>query len=147
MKKKLLFTLALTASLLQLYAQNNKPEKIIGTWLSQEKDAKIEVYKQGEKYYGKEVWGKFLYEKDGKTPVLDVKNPDDKLKSRPLKDLVILTDFVYKDGEYTDGKIYNYKNGGYYKSYLKLDGDNILKLRGYLGISLLGKTTTWTRVL
>ncbi len=29
---------------------------IVGFWLSQEGNAKVEIYKSGDKYYGKIVW-------------------------------------------------------------------------------------------
>ncbi len=89
--------------------------------------------------------GKTIFEADGVTSKKDTKNTDEKLRTRNLKDLVMLTDFVYEDGEWTDGKIYDPKSGKTYSSTIKLQG-NTLSLRGYVGISLLGRTSVWTRV-
>ena len=61
--------------------------------------------------------------------------------------LVILRDFVY-DEEYVweDGEIYNPKDGKTYSCKMELSKDkNTLEVRGYVGISLFGKTNTWTR--
>lgn len=49
------------------------------------------------------------------------------------------------DNEYANGKIYDPKNGKTYSSKATVSG-NTLKVRGYLGISALGRTQTWTRV-
>ena len=37
-------------------------------------------------------------------------------------------------------------SGSTYTCNIALDGDDRLRLRGYVGIPLLGRTTTWTRV-
>lgn len=122
-------------------------DKILGNWLSEEKDGRIEIYKTGDKYFGKLVWGKDLVEADGKTPVkgrTDTKNSDPNLRSRPILGLVLLTNFTYKDGEWSGGKIYDPKSGKTYSCTMKLKGDK-LEIRGYVGISMFGRTTVWTR--
>ena len=60
--------------------------------------------------------------------------------------LVMLKDFKYDDNEWTGGHIYNPSDGKEYKAYMKLRDKNTLNVRGYVGISLLGKTDTWSRV-
>jgi len=122
-------------------------DKILGNWLSEEKDGRIEIYKTGDKYFGKLVWGKDLVEADGKTPIkgrTDTKNSDPNLRSRPILGLVLLTNFTYKDGEWSGGKIYDPKSGKTYSCTMKLKGDK-LEIRGYVGISMFGRTTVWTR--
>ncbi len=123
-------------------AQNG--EAIVGIWLSEDKDGKIQIYKVNDRYYGKLLPGKNLYETDGKTPKKDTKNSDAKLRERTLIGLVMLTNFVYKDGEWTGGEIYDPKSGDTYSGKMKLK-NNMLELRGYIGTPLLGRTTTWTR--
>ena len=86
-----------------------------------------------------------MFEADGKTSKKDLKNDDQKLRGRNLKDLVLLNNLIYENGEYTGGKIYDPKNGSTYKCYMVLDG-NKLNIRGYIGISLIGRTSVWTRV-
>lgn len=85
-----------------------------------------------------------MLEGDGKTLRKDAKNPSLKARNKPLLHLVILTDFDFDGREWTDGKIYDPKSGKTYSSTMKLNG-NKLELRGYVGISLFGRTTVWER--
>ena len=137
--------LSIFSSVISLGQSASPADDILGVWLSEEKDGKIEIYKSGNNYSGKLIWGKTIFEADGVTSKKDTKNTDEKLRTRNLKDLVMLTDFVFEDGEWTNGKIYDPKSGKTYSSTIKLQG-NTLSLRGYVGISLLGRTSVWTRV-
>lgn len=124
------------------YAQKDRVE---GFWLNQEKEAKIEIYKaKNGKFYGKIVWLKEP-NRDGK-PKTDTNNPKENLRSQPIIGLLILKAFN-KDGEktYEDGTIYDPKNGKTYSCKITYENDNKLSIRGYVGISMLGRTTTWTR--
>jgi uncharacterized protein (DUF2147 family) len=145
MKKALFFLTAALLWMLQFtFAQSPPGDKVVGVWLTAEKDGKIEIYKSDSKYNGKIIWGKNLYEANGKTLVKDSKNPDPKYKNRPLLNAEILTGFVYGNEEWTDGKIYDPKSGKTYSAVMKLKG-NTLYLRGYVGISMFGRTTIWER--
>lgn len=120
-------------------------DRVEGFWLNQEKEAKIEIYKaKNGKFYGKIVWLKEP-EKDGK-PKTDVNNPKAELRTQPIIGLLILKGFN-KDGTktYEDGTIYDPKNGKTYSCKITYENDNQLSIRGYVGISMLGRTTTWTR--
>ena len=136
MKKFTLLLLVLLVATGSIFAQNNAGDKVLGTWLNEEKDGKIEIYKSGNKYFGKLVF-------DGSSRT-DIKNPDPKLRSRKLQDLVLLTNFTYDDGEWEGGKIYDPKSGKTYSCIMKFKG-NILQIKGYIGITLLGRTTVWTK--
>jgi len=120
-------------------------DKIEGFWLNQEKEAKIEIYKaRNGKFYGKIVWLKEP-NRNGK-PKMDDNNPKDNLKKQPLIGLLILKAFNV-DGEntYEDGTIYDPKNGKTYSCKITYQNANTLSIRGYIGISMIGRTTTWTR--
>lgn len=143
MKRSFFITTALLIAVITAHAQS-EGDKILGLWLSENKDGKIEVYKSGDKYYGKLVWGKTMYEADGRTSRKDEKNDDEKLRSRNLKDMVILTDFNFDDGQYKGGKIYDPQSGNTYSCNMKLKDDK-LSIRGYVGISLFGRSSSWTR--
>jgi uncharacterized protein (DUF2147 family) len=119
-------------------------DKIEGVWFNQEKSAKIEVYKaKDSKYYGKIIWLKEPL-RDGK-PKLDQENPDADKRSRPILGLLILRGFTKEgDNEYEGGTIYDPKNGKTYSCKIKQKGSK-LDVRGYIGISLIGRTTTWTK--
>lgn len=121
-------------------------DAINGVWLNEEKDAKIQIYRNGNQYFGKLIWMVKAMEDDGKTPRKDAKNTNAALRTRPLQGLVILSGFEYDtdDAEWEDGKIYDPKSGKTYSSKMKLKG-NTLDIRGYVGVSMFGRTTTWTR--
>jgi len=76
----------------------------------------------------------------------DVLNPDPALRDRPLLGLTIMSGFASAgEGKWKNGRVYNPNNGKTYKCKLTLIDENTLELRGYIGISLLGRTETWTR--
>lgn len=113
-------------------------DKIIGVYWSPDKDGKISIYKKNAKYYGKSV--------ESKTPELkDVNNPNPALRNKVVLGQDVFFDFVYEDGEYINGTIYNPLDGNIYNAKMWLD-EGKLKLRGYVGISLFGVTKTMERV-
>ncbi len=119
-------------------------DKIEGLWYNEEKSGKIQVYKaKDNKFYGKITWLKEPLT-NGK-PKTDQKNPDAKKRSQPIIGLVVLKGFE-KDGDdvYEDGTIYDPNNGKTYSCKITHKG-NKLDVRGYIGISLVGRTTTWTK--
>ena len=126
------------------YAQVKPEDRIKGLWLTEEKDGKIEIFRTGNTYTGRLVWGNSVLDKNG-NPKHDVNNPDPKLRSRPLQGMVMLTGLVYEDGTWQEGKIYNGLTGKSYSVVVTLNG-NTLFLRGYIGLQLFGKTTVWQRV-
>ena len=115
-----------------------------GFWMNETKDAKVEIYKSGNKYFGKIIWGKDLFEPDGKTPKKDTKNSNEELRNRNMLNMVILSGFSYDEGEWTGGELYDPRTGKTYKSKMKLKG-NSLEIRGYVGSPMFGKTTVWTK--
>ena len=98
-----------------------------------------------------------VYEKDGKAyaKIIKITDPErqdatcfkckGKRKDQPILGMDILTGLKKKDDEWSGGKILDPKNGKEYKCYIKLLDDNTLKLRGYIGFSLLGRTAIWKR--
>ncbi|WP_192349113.1 DUF2147 domain-containing protein [Algoriphagus sp. Y33] len=128
---------------LTLTAQSSKTA-IVGTWLNQEKAAKVEIYQQGEKFFGKIIWLK--EPKESGKPKTDNKNPDKSKHNDPIIGLVMLKNFEF-DGKSTweNGTIYDARSGKTYSCYLTLKADNTLKVRGYVGISLFGQTNIWTK--
>lgn len=142
MKNVILALMLLAAFPALTFAQ--QADAVTGTWLNEEKDAKVQIYRSGDTYSGKLVWMARPNEDDGKTPRKDSKNADPKLRSRGLMNLVILSGFKYDDGEWEDGKIYDPKSGKTYSSKMKLNG-NQLNIRGYVGVSMFGRTTVWTK--
>ncbi|MDW8335145.1 MAG: DUF2147 domain-containing protein [Bacteroidia bacterium] len=130
-----------------VFAQNN-PDAVCGKWLTGSKEGHVEIYKAKDgKYYGKICWLKNPNNPDG-TPKLDTKNPDEAARKKPIMGLLVLRGFSYDpdEKEWVDGKIYDPKNGNDYSCTMSLKDANTLNVRGYIGISLLGRTEVWERV-
>jgi len=147
LKKISIGVILIIVGLIKVYAQTNADD-ILGTWYNQEKTSKIKIYKCGDgnkKYCGKIVWLKKDKEDDG-TERIDKNNPDASKRKTPLKDLVVLKLFVYDAGskEWNEGTIYDPYTGKVYKCYIKREGKT-LRVRGYVGVSMLGRTAIWTQ--
>lgn len=121
-------------------------QSVTGKWKTfddETKEAKsiVEITERDGKIYGK---------------VIEILNPAKKNikctncsgtdKDKPVLGLEILKG-LSKDGkEYSDGKILDPSNGKLYKCTVSLDGNDKLKVRGYVGISAFGRTQNWVRV-
>jgi uncharacterized protein (DUF2147 family) len=125
---------------------DDKENKIEGVWLTGNKDAHVKIWKDNGKFYGKIVWLKITHETDG-TIRKDKFNPKKELKDKEIMGLQILQDFKYKgSGTWEDGNVYDPDTGNTYSGSIALNGPNQLKMRGYIGISLFGRTEYWNRV-
>ncbi len=121
-------------------------QSIFGKWKSidattGETEAIISIYKENDMAYAK---------------IIDILNPADKekiciyckgnRKNKPILGMIILDGLKENGDEWSGGKIVDPKNGNVYKCYIKLKDNTTLKLRGYIGISLFGRTEYWKRV-
>ena len=129
--KKMILAMALALFSLAGYSQT-----ILGKWLTEAGDAKVEIYEANGKVNGKIVW----LEKGPDTK--DTHNTDEKMRSRKLMGVNILSGLTKKSEKWEGGRIYNPKNGKTYKCSIWLDGDK-LKVRGYLGVFY--ETQTWKK--
>ena len=119
-------------------------KEITGVWLNQDKDAEIKITEKNNKYYGKITW--LLNPKNEKgNPKKDTKNPNLKKQKENILGLEIIKNLEFSKKEWNKGTIYDPKTGKTYKLYAKIK-DKKLHLRGYIGVSLIGRTNTWTRV-
>ena len=123
-------------------------DKIVSYWLTQDGDSQVKIYKSSDgKYFGQIKWLKNPME-EGK-PKLDKHNPNDKLKSRPIFDLLILSGFKYdaKKNQWVDGTIYDPKSGKTYSCFMWFEdkNENVLHVKGYIGLSFIGRQVEWTR--
>ena len=101
----------------------------------------IEIYEKGGKIYG---------------DVLEITNPADRKKTctlctgddknKPIIGLTVIKGLRKDGNEYYGGYILDPKHGKLYKCYITTDGPDKLKIRGYIGISLIGRTQYWYRV-
>ncbi|GAA4453383.1 DUF2147 domain-containing protein [Nibrella saemangeumensis] len=126
----------------------NHSDAVVGTWLSARKKNQVQVYKRGDRYFGRLVWMQDSHDPATQRPKVDLKNPNEKLRNRPLLNLDIMTNFTFEgENVWGNGQIYNPEDGRTYSCELLLKDPNTLHIRGYLmGMSFLGKTSVWTRV-
>lgn len=119
-------------------------EPVLRKWYVEDKTAKIEIYKASDDtYFGKVVWLKKPLI-NGKQKV-DIHNPDTSKRARPLLGMVIMWGFKrVAEGVYEDGTVYDPKNGKTYSCKMSYAADK-LHVRGYVGISLLGKSAVWSK--
>lgn len=101
----------------------------------------VEIYEQNGKIYGKVV--EILNPAKKNAKCTKCKGAD---KDKPIVGLVIIKGLVKDGDEWTDGDILDPNKGKLYSCTIELDGKDKLEVRGYMGISLLGRTQTWHRV-
>jgi len=100
----------------------------------------VEVFEQDNKYFGRVV------------KILPTSNrthcehcPGDQ-KDQPLLGMIILSDLIKNENGGTDGKVLNPATGKTYSCYIELVEPDRLKMRGYLGFPVFGKTMYWNRL-
>ena len=148
MKKTIVIIFAITFAALNssFTFSDGNDNKILGTWLNESGKAKVKIVKRGTKFYGKIIWLRDPNDESGKQK-LDKENPKKELKTKPIVGLEILKGFKYiGDKKWEGGTIYDPENGKTYDCNIAMKDNNTLKIRGYIGISLLGRTTVWSRV-
>ncbi len=128
----------------RVWAQVN-PDYVVGTWYTEEDKATVEIYKEGDRYFGKITALKEPL-RDGK-PKVDKNNPKEELRTQPIIGLVFLKSFKFDgDDEWKEGTIYDAESGKEYTSKMYIEKDNKLKVKGYiLGMPFLGRSQIWTR--
>jgi uncharacterized protein (DUF2147 family)/fucose 4-O-acetylase-like acetyltransferase len=120
----------------------------IGRWYAEGGAAQVELRACGAALCGDVVWLRSPFDEHG-CPLRDQWNPDPALRGRPIEGLEIVRGLVPlagREDEWAGGSIYDPTSGRTYRATLALDGEDRAFLRGYLGIPLLGRTTTWLRV-
>jgi uncharacterized protein (DUF2147 family) len=148
MKNSLLtFLLVAFTTLTSFVYQDTEGDRLIGVWEPSNGRARVKVEKIGAKYYGKIVWLKEPTDPVTKQPKTDKNNPDAALQNIPLKGYRNLKDFVYAGkNEWNEGTIYDPLNGSTYSCTIKMTDKNSLEIRGYIGVSALGRTDIWKRL-
>jgi uncharacterized protein (DUF2147 family) len=127
---------------------------IVGDWLVESRDAIIRIERVGDEYQGYILWQ--LHDTYGPEDgpalngkiVTDRNNPNPALRGQPLTGLRLLKGLRYDaaSNKWVSGRVYNSDNGKTYNCIVRLSNPDRLVLRGFIGISLFGGNTTWTRV-
>jgi uncharacterized protein (DUF2147 family) len=119
--------------------------RIEGVWLNEDGDGWIELTIENGELVGR-IAGSPQDPENRNPPRLDDKNPEPALRSRALLGLTILTGFRRDAaGRWVGGQIYDPNSGKTYRGTITVIDANVLDLRGYVGISLFGRTETWRR--
>jgi len=137
--RKTIFLFILSLFTLISKAQK-KADDIIGNYMVPTKDGAIQIYKINGKYYGK-----IILNKDPEK--LDLNNSDKEKQKRKVLGLTILNDFNYSGNDtWESGTIYDPKNGKTYSSKITMEENGDLNIRGFVGVSLLGRTAVFTKL-
>lgn len=144
MRLRLLLPLLLISGFLM--SQDNKEKLILGTWLNVKQTAHIRIEQVNNKVQGKIVWLKHPNDDNGQ-PLTDINNPDKKRRDHPVIGLYVLKGFTYSgNGKWEGGTIYAPELGKVYDCEISINDPNKLEVRGFIGVSFVGRTDLWTRV-
>ncbi|WP_271407255.1 DUF2147 domain-containing protein [Tenacibaculum soleae] len=138
MKKTLFIFLCITS--FSINAQT-----IFGKWENRDEetnkvDSVIEIYEKNGKAYAKIIE---ITDREKQNSVCD--KCKDERKNKPVLGMNILTGLSKNDDEWSGGKILDPKNGKIYSCFIQLKNNNKLKVRGYVGAALFGRTVYWYR--
>ena len=121
-------------------------DEILGIWLTGSGNGKVEIFKKGTNYQGRIVWLKDPIDLKTNKPRTDLQHPDKAQHNRPIMGLINIWGFSFDGTEtWENGRIYDPKNGKEYKSIITLKDKNTLNVRGYIGLTLIGRNDVWTR--
>ncbi|KPE49334.1 DUF2147 domain-containing protein [Chryseobacterium indologenes] len=136
--KKLLATFVLSLFSVMSFAQIEGKWKTIDDETKQAKSI-VEIFKKSDgKYYGK-VSQLLIKPADPNCTACK----DDR-KGKPIVGLEIIRGLKKDGDEFTGGTITDPKTGKTYKCTITKKGDK-LNVRGYLGMSVFGRTQTWDK--
>ena len=121
-------------------------QSIFGKWKTLNEDTNktesiVEIYKKEDKVFAKII--KIINKSDRDRVCNACKG---KNKDKPILGMVILNGLKKEGKNWDNGKILDPKNGKYYSCYITLLNNTKLKIRGYIGFSLIGRTEYWYRV-
>ena len=143
--KNVILILLFAVSSVFAFAQENAD--IFGEWYSAEENVVITLYEDGKTVSGKITWMLHPNDSNG-DPKTDPNNPDESLRSRARLGMVMMHSFAYdEDNVWDDGELYDPKKGKTYSGMMTMKDANTLDLRGYIGFSFIGRSSTWTRKL
>ena len=134
-----------TFLILLFHLFNPQGDSIEGVWVTQDdetgvKKSEVTIYWENDKLYGKIT--KLLLPEDQGKKCVECKGED---RGKPIEGMIIVRDLVYVDDNFEDGTIMDPKSGKVYDCYIVMEDDNTLRVRGFLGFSILGRTQIWER--
>lgn len=124
------------------------PPSPVGVWRivgdkSGEAEALIEIREKNGVFEGRISK---VFPRPGVDPKARCELCTDARKGQPIQGLTILTGLRADGKEYSGGEILDPDEGETYRAKMKLSEDGRkLHVRGFIGISLIGRTQTWLR--
>jgi uncharacterized protein (DUF2147 family) len=116
-----------------------------GVWLTEDGEGAVEIFDCGDLLCGRIVWRKSALRADGSADI-DDRNPDPALRRRPICGLQIIGSLAASDAATWDGGwVYDPDSGKTYHVKLTMESADTLRLRGYIGVPLLGESQIWRR--
>lgn len=134
-----------TIAILLLTASTLSAQSVLGKWKTIDDNSGVaksivEIYEKDGKIYGKI---KEIFNKDRRDALcIECEGAD---KNKPVLGMVIIRNLEKDGNEYNGGKVLDPENGTFYKCYIELEEPNKLKVRGYVGFSMFGRTQYWLR--
>jgi len=128
-----------------LISQSSFSQTILGKWTTIDdetgnKKAVVEIFEEQGKLFGRIIE---ILEADKKRQRCTKCEGVD--KDKPILGLTIIKGLIKNGSSYEGGEITDPKNGKIYRCKISLEGKDKLIVRGYLGISLFGRSQTWVR--
>ena len=147
---RLLLMIPLTIFLATPAFGSAEPGDIFGIWLTEGGSAKVEIFPCGDKACGKVTWLKqpnYMDKSDGPVGAekVDRKNPDLALRNRPIVGMQVMEGLSLEGEWWRNGSCYDPQSGNTYQCKMRLNSPSELRLRGFIGISLIGRTYTLNR--
>lgn len=127
-------------------------DAVLGEWMVNTGDAVIRIYEENGVYSGKVVWAgrestDWWFENAPLLIPWHDRKAARQLKHAPSLGVDIMTGLQFNgDDKWVDGRVFNVLNGKIYGCQLSLDGPDVLKLKGYIGVPLLGASVEWHRL-
>jgi uncharacterized protein (DUF2147 family) len=139
MNNKLLFSVF-------LFFQLSFSQTVIGKWKTVDDETGIEkgiveIFEKEGIFYGKIIEIFESQHKNKKCTLCQGENKD-----KPILGMTFIKGLKKNGSEYTNGKIVDPKNGKTYKCYITLEEKDKLKVRGFIGIPIFGRTQYWSRI-
>jgi uncharacterized protein (DUF2147 family) len=124
---------------------SDKLQNAVGRWQVVNSDGssggKVDTYLTDGK-----LFGRVTEVRPGRTPKDVCDKCSGEYKNQLILGMVIMRNFHPEGEDWADGTVVDPENGKEYKGKIWAVGKDSLKMRGYVGISLLGRTETWTRI-
>lgn len=142
MKKRVVLSLAVFF----LIIFNIQGQSVIGKWKNIDDETNkpksvVEIYEKSGKIYGRVVE---IFDANKRNKVCEDCSGED--RNKPILGITVIKGLKKDGNEYNGGQILDPNNGKLYKCFITLEGNDKLKVRGFIGISLLGRTQYWYRV-